>query len=329
METPLPQATSPPPKQHLQTNRSTAPSPPPPAPARRRTSRAHCLLAPRPYEEIYHEQAYLATHLQQKTQRIEGLIREYSAAQAQLGRGAEGKTRRRLRKLQNLLRCKLDEASEQERAIFCRMGELYLEQTSRDTWERARIAAQQNPEPDVVVVMAEDVGEPDDDEGSGRGAAAPVTPCPSFTSSDCSAASSVRLPVPPVYTAEPTPSYAAAPPLTRPPPPRCLTSDYLETVPEESDNAARLQSPTTPRRPPPVQEDESLLPPPYQECSGEEPEMGTLDYYYVQDDTPPSQDDEEAGSGAHDCAEATGRESCKLRPNRFSLPAMQFTWPEA
>ncbi|KAJ3494837.1 hypothetical protein NLG97_g3818 [Lecanicillium saksenae] len=77
---------------------SSKPKPKPkPSSPRRPASRAQCLLTPRPYEEIYHERAYLVAYLQQKTNRIEGLIKDYSETEAQLNNGAEGKTRRRLR----------------------------------------------------------------------------------------------------------------------------------------------------------------------------------------------------------------------------------------
>ncbi|OAA58307.1 hypothetical protein ISF_06846 [Cordyceps fumosorosea ARSEF 2679] len=307
-------------QQHQQ---SSAPNP------RRRTSRTHCLLAPRPYEEIYHEQAYLSAHLQQKMQRVEGLIREYSAAQAQLSLGAEGKTRRRLRKLLNLLRCKLEEASEQERAIFGRLGELYMEQSSRDTWERARAAA---TAPVVLVAPSTPTPENDDDnvsvqkpeieeEEEGEGTAAPVTPCPSFTLSECSVASS-PVPVPPVYTADPgRAGYQAVA--------RCVTADYLESMPEENmEDTAAAKTPTAPQHA--AKEDDELRLCTRQSSSSM-PEVGSLEHYYVQREAM-SQDHGSGNDGEEGCAssgdEGGGRTAVKLRSCRHSMPVMQFTWPE-
>ncbi|KAM3507525.1 hypothetical protein MY10362_001728 [Beauveria mimosiformis] len=307
-----------------------------PVSPRRRMARAHCLLAPRAYEEIYHEQAYLATYLQQKTQRIESIIKEYSQTQAQLERGAEGKTRRRLRKLLNLLRCKLDEASEQERAIFSRMGELYMELNSRDTWERTRSISADD-------AAAHSATTRDDAAGSSQAGVAdeecgvmPVTPCPSFVSSDGSVASSAALlaspesafaPVFVLHAGEPDGHHPYAP-------------EYLEPVPEEMEVETKKKMPA-----------EAPMEQPQESGQGRQenrsgPEIGILEYHYVHDETEEEEDDnggedgDEAEEGGkeeetveeeeeEEERETSSRPSSKDRSHRFSLPVMQFTWPDA
>ncbi|KAM3513423.1 hypothetical protein MY11210_002903 [Beauveria gryllotalpidicola] len=302
---------------------------------RRRMSRAHSLLAPRPYEEIYHEQAYLATYLQQKTQRIESIIKEYSGTQAQLERGAEGKTRRRLRKLLNLLRCKLDEASAQERAIFSRMGELYMELNSRDTWERTRsISADADAAHSTTTQHAagsSQAGVADEECG-----VTPVTPCPSFVSSDGSVASSAAL-------ASPEPAFAPVfvnagvpddhHPYALPAP------EYLEPVPEETE----VETKKTPAAPMGRPEESGQR----RQENRSGPEIGILEYHYVHDET--GEEDEDKGGKVGDEEqeeeekveavveeeaeeeeerETSSRPSSKDRSHRFSLPVMQFTWPD-
>lgn len=95
------------------------------------------VFSPRPYENVYHERAYLTGSLQDHSSRAAGLIREYSSIQARLGPLETGKERRRLKKKLSLLKGKINEAVEQEKAIFVRLGELYVEVQSRETWAQA------------------------------------------------------------------------------------------------------------------------------------------------------------------------------------------------
>ncbi|KAM3458378.1 hypothetical protein MY3296_000584 [Beauveria thailandica] len=305
---------------------------------RRRMARAHCLLAPRAYEEIYHEQAYLAMYLQQKTQRIECIIKEYSETQAQLERGAEGKTRRRLRKLLNLLRCKLDEASEQERAIFSRMGELYMELNSRDTWERTRSIS--------TADAAHSATTPHDAAGSSQADVAddmPVTPCPSFVSSDGSVASSAALVASPESAFAPVFVLHAGEPDGHHP---RYAPEYLESVPEEMVEVdTKKKEEKTPAEAPMEQPEESGQ---WRRETRSGPEIGILEYHYVHDE--PEQEEEDNGGEDGDEAEegekeqeeqeqeqeqeeetreTSSRPSSKDRSHRFSLPVMQFTWPDA
>ena len=98
------------------------------------------ILRPRPYEEIYAEQAYLSTSLQEYDARSHDLIRRYSAAERDLQAVEQTwcKQRRRLRKQLNLLRLQISEAAKQQRALFVRLSELHVEASSRASWAWAR-----------------------------------------------------------------------------------------------------------------------------------------------------------------------------------------------
>ncbi|PNY28926.1 Uncharacterized protein TCAP_01154 [Tolypocladium capitatum] len=96
-------------------------------------SMSNAIFRPRPYEEIYAEQAYLTTSLQVQSTKATDLIRRYSCVEIELETMEASKQRRRLRKQLNLLRSQINEAAEQEKAIFLRLSELYMEAHSRDT----------------------------------------------------------------------------------------------------------------------------------------------------------------------------------------------------
>lgn len=285
---------------------SSSPKPSTPNGSQCRPRRNQCLLAPRPYEDIYHERAYLATYLQQKTQRIEGLIREYSETEALLEQGAEGKTRRRLRKLLNLLRCKLDEASEQERAIFSRMGELYMELNSRDTWERARgVGAAASYGRGFANARGDPTATPCTPY-------TPSTPCPSFASAEWSVATD--SPVSVSVSAMPDPRvqvYQVEHPL-----PRYLASECLETVPEDEE----LEKP-----PPPVEFERPEIDTSHVPTCFKDPEMGTLQYDFANcnlSDEVEREDEEFRSDAEQDSTDSSSR------IKRFSLPVMQFSWPD-
>ncbi|CAM1503090.1 Fc.00g078660.m01.CDS01 [Cosmosporella sp. VM-42] len=97
---------------------------------------ASLIFSPRPYENLYTERAYLTTALQKQSVRTVGLIRHFSSVETHL-QGLEGKERRKLRKQLSMLKSKLNGAAEQERAIFGRLGEVYVEIQSRETWTQA------------------------------------------------------------------------------------------------------------------------------------------------------------------------------------------------
>ncbi|POR36084.1 Uncharacterized protein TPAR_03709 [Tolypocladium paradoxum] len=94
---------------------------------------SNAIFRPRPYEEIYAEQAYLTTSLQVQSTKVADLMRRYSCVEIELETMDPSKQRRRLRKQLNLLRSQINGAAEQEKAIFLRLSELYMEARSRDT----------------------------------------------------------------------------------------------------------------------------------------------------------------------------------------------------
>ena len=61
----------------------------------------------------------------------------FSSVEAHLQCLETGKGRRQLRKQLSLLKSKINEAVDQEKAIFNRLGELYVEIQSRETWAQA------------------------------------------------------------------------------------------------------------------------------------------------------------------------------------------------
>ncbi|KIL95381.1 hypothetical protein FAVG1_00118 [Fusarium avenaceum] len=96
------------------------------------------LFSPRPFEGLYIERAYLATSLQQQAGRAAGLMRQYCAVELQLQSLVGGDNgRRKLRKQLSLLKSRVNQAAEQEKVIFSRLGELYVEIQSRETWAQA------------------------------------------------------------------------------------------------------------------------------------------------------------------------------------------------
>ncbi|CAJ0541591.1 Ff.00g081270.m01.CDS01 [Fusarium sp. VM40] len=95
------------------------------------------LFSPRPFESLYIERAYLATSLQQQAGRAAELMRQYCAVELQLQSLAGDNGRRKLRKQLSLLKSRVNQAAEQEKVIFSRLGELYVEIQSRETWAQA------------------------------------------------------------------------------------------------------------------------------------------------------------------------------------------------
>lgn len=95
------------------------------------------IFRPRPYEEIYAEQAYLTTSLEVQSSRANELLRQYSWLEDALQNMTASKQRRSLRKQLNLVRSQLGGAAQQEKAIFIRLSEVYMELHSRDAWAQA------------------------------------------------------------------------------------------------------------------------------------------------------------------------------------------------
>ncbi|KAF5657074.1 hypothetical protein FHETE_10657 [Fusarium heterosporum] len=98
---------------------------------------SNLLFSPRPFESLYIERAYLATSLQQRADQAAQLMRQHCMVESQLQNFAGDNGRRKLRKQLSLLKSRINQAAEQERAIFSRLGELYVEIQSRETWAQA------------------------------------------------------------------------------------------------------------------------------------------------------------------------------------------------
>jgi hypothetical protein len=64
-------------------------------------------------------------------------MRQYCAVELQLQNFVGDNGRRKLRKQLSLLKSRVNQTAEQEKAIFSRLGELYVEIQSRETWAQA------------------------------------------------------------------------------------------------------------------------------------------------------------------------------------------------
>ncbi|KAH6890602.1 hypothetical protein B0T10DRAFT_323957 [Thelonectria olida] len=104
-------------------------------------SASNILQAP-PIESLYTQRSYLAIELQKQASRAASLVRQYVQADARHQTLEAGNDRRKLRKHLSLLKAKINEAVDQERVIFNRLGELYVEIQSRETWVMAGFQAQ-------------------------------------------------------------------------------------------------------------------------------------------------------------------------------------------
>lgn len=89
---------------------------------------------------MFAEHAYLTTALAKQAVVRQSLIRDYSDYERQLANSGNmtGKARRRLRKKMNLTQDRLDLGAQQERSIYLRLGELFMEQQSHETWTHAQ-----------------------------------------------------------------------------------------------------------------------------------------------------------------------------------------------
>ncbi|KAF5646787.1 hypothetical protein F52700_1695 [Fusarium sp. NRRL 52700] len=99
-------------------------------------SNSRLIFSPRPFENLYIDRAYLISCLQQQATRAADLMAQYCAVEAQLRNLVGDSSRRKLRKQLALLKSKANQAAEQEKAIFSRLGELFVEIRSRETWAK-------------------------------------------------------------------------------------------------------------------------------------------------------------------------------------------------
>ncbi|RGP63312.1 hypothetical protein FSPOR_8680 [Fusarium sporotrichioides] len=95
------------------------------------------LFEPRPFENLYTDQAYLTSIFQQQASRASDLMRRYCAVEQQLRNLDGDQGRRKLRKQLSLLKSKMSQAVEQEKIISSRLFDLYVEMQSRETWSQA------------------------------------------------------------------------------------------------------------------------------------------------------------------------------------------------
>ncbi|KAF4344986.1 hypothetical protein FBEOM_1066 [Fusarium beomiforme] len=98
------------------------------------------IFSPRPFESLYIERAYLASFLQQQAGKVAELMRQYCAVELQLQNLVGDNGRRKLKKQLTLFKSRVNQAAEQEKAIFSRLGELYVEIQSQETWAHAYTA---------------------------------------------------------------------------------------------------------------------------------------------------------------------------------------------
>ncbi|KAG8668696.1 hypothetical protein FPOAC2_07996 [Fusarium poae] len=95
------------------------------------------LFEPRPFENLFTDQAYLAGVFQQQASRASELMRRYCAVEQQLRNLDGDQGRRKLRKQLSLLKSQMNQAVEQEKIISSRLFDLYVEMQSRETWAQA------------------------------------------------------------------------------------------------------------------------------------------------------------------------------------------------
>ena len=96
------------------------------------------VLSPRPYESLFAERAYLTASLETLSAKRSDLMIEYCSVQEQSEHTETPKQRRRLRKRMSLLKSKIGEAAEQQKTLFVRLGELFVELQSREVLGNAR-----------------------------------------------------------------------------------------------------------------------------------------------------------------------------------------------
>ncbi|KAF7564099.1 hypothetical protein G7046_g37 [Stylonectria norvegica] len=98
---------------------------------------AQLIFSPRPYENLYVERAYLSSSLQKHEMHRDNLMRYHISALEQMQYLETAKERKHFRKRLSLLKSKMNAAVEQQRAIFNRLGELFVEIQSRESLAQA------------------------------------------------------------------------------------------------------------------------------------------------------------------------------------------------
>ncbi|KAK2059784.1 hypothetical protein LY76DRAFT_511406, partial [Colletotrichum caudatum] len=85
-------------------------------------------------EHLYTEKAYLTASLENQGNREVGLMRKLSVLQEKIDNGLPADERRKSRKRAALLKSRIAEVAGQKKAILLRLGDIYVELQSRETW---------------------------------------------------------------------------------------------------------------------------------------------------------------------------------------------------
>ncbi|CEJ90087.1 hypothetical protein VHEMI05893 [[Torrubiella] hemipterigena] len=115
-------------------------------PTTRRSQSTASILHPRAFEDIFFERAYLLTTLSAQKLRVLDLLHRYARADFELANNYPGQQKRSLRKRRSLLRCKCDEAIQQEMNLSARLNQVEMELTSREERNKLRELLQQHPQ---------------------------------------------------------------------------------------------------------------------------------------------------------------------------------------
>ncbi|OHF02204.1 hypothetical protein CORC01_02484 [Colletotrichum orchidophilum] len=92
------------------------------------------LASPHSFEQLYTEKPYLTASLSKQGEREIELMRRLSVFQEKVDGSLPSDERRRARKNTTLLKSKIFEATAQKKAILMRLGDIYVELQSRETW---------------------------------------------------------------------------------------------------------------------------------------------------------------------------------------------------
>ncbi|KAK1445385.1 hypothetical protein CCUS01_12553 [Colletotrichum cuscutae] len=90
--------------------------------------------SPLSFEQLHTEKAYLTTSLSRQGEREIDLMRKLSILQDNVDSGLPSDERRKARKKIALLKSKIVDATAQKKIILLRLGDIYVELQSRETW---------------------------------------------------------------------------------------------------------------------------------------------------------------------------------------------------
>ncbi|GKT47333.1 uncharacterized protein ColSpa_07514 [Colletotrichum spaethianum] len=90
--------------------------------------------SPNSFEHLYAEKAYLTASLNNQSDREVDLMRKLSILQEKIDNELPPDERRKSRKKTALLKSRIMEAAAQKKTILLRLGDIYVELQSRETW---------------------------------------------------------------------------------------------------------------------------------------------------------------------------------------------------